>query len=119
MAIYKGFSTLSGNSKFRLTDFALVKQDLRNQLFTRKGERVMNPNFGCGIWDLLFEPLTLSTKDSITSELLAIVKADPRLAAEQIVITEYQNGLMIQFDLRMLTTNQVETMYVNFQNPAA
>ncbi len=57
MALYNGFSTLNGSKKFKLTDFELVKQDLQNHFGIRKGEKLMNPEFGTIIWDLLFEPL--------------------------------------------------------------
>ena len=52
MAItYKGFSTNNRSKKFRVTDFELVKQDLINHFNIRKGEKLMNPNFGTIIWN--------------------------------------------------------------------
>lgn len=39
-----------------------VRQMIEQVLFTRPGERVMRPDFGCGLLDLVFEP---------NSELLA------------------------------------------------
>ena len=66
MAIrYKGFSTIDQTKKFRLTDFELVKQDLLNHFSIRKGEKLMNPNFGSIIWNMLFEPLTADVKSTI------------------------------------------------------
>jgi len=51
--IFKGFSTVNKvKAPYTLTDMALVKQDLLNEFNTRKGERVMRPNFGSIIWDL-------------------------------------------------------------------
>ena len=56
---YKGFSTLnSGAEHYSLYDFELIKQDLLNHFYIRQGERLMNPEFGTVIWDLLFEPMT-------------------------------------------------------------
>jgi len=56
---YKGFSTVSNDSKsFSLYDFALIKQDLINHFHVRQGERLENPLFGTIIWDYIFEPLT-------------------------------------------------------------
>ncbi len=34
---------------------------LRMVLVTAPGERVMRPQFGCRIWDLLFEPINANT----------------------------------------------------------
>jgi phage baseplate assembly protein W len=57
MTTYRGLSTLGQNKKFRLTDIELVKRDLLNHFQIRKGEKLMNPNFGSIIWNMLFEPL--------------------------------------------------------------
>ena len=32
---------------------------IRTILSTRPGERVMRPDFGCAIWSLVFDPLTI------------------------------------------------------------
>lgn len=37
------------------SSFEQAKSNLKNLLLTRKGERVMQPNFGSGLHDLLFE----------------------------------------------------------------
>ena len=42
----------------------IIKSSIYNILSTRKGERVMVPEFGTGLYDLLFEPL-----DPITTKL--------------------------------------------------
>jgi len=34
-----------------------AKDNLKNLILTRKGERVMQPTFGCDIWKLLFEAI--------------------------------------------------------------
>ena len=51
---YKGFSTIDQTKKFRLTDIDLVKRDLLNHFSIRKGEKLMTPNFGSIIWNMLF-----------------------------------------------------------------
>ena len=56
MVIYKGFSSLTSAKKYHLTDFELVKQDLYNHLHIKPGEKLMNPDYGCIVWSLLFEP---------------------------------------------------------------
>lgn len=43
-----------------------IEQAIRMILMTPKGQRVMRPNFGCGIHDLMFAP-----NDSATSGLAA------------------------------------------------
>ena len=44
---YVGFSSIDiANTNSKLYDLALIKQDIINQFNNRKGERVMNPEFG-------------------------------------------------------------------------
>ncbi|MAI37809.1 MAG: hypothetical protein CBB67_005910 [Alteromonadaceae bacterium TMED7] len=38
-------------------DVNAVKQALKNVLLTRKGEKPFEPNYGSGVYDLLFEPM--------------------------------------------------------------
>lgn len=81
MALYKGFSTFEFESKktFKITDVELVKLDLLNHIFTRKGSRVMMPTFGTSVPDLLFEPLDEFTTEMLEDELRAVVAFDPRV----------------------------------------
>ncbi len=113
---YKGFSTLVPNKKFRLTDMQLIKQDIINHFNIRKGEKLMNPNFGTIIWNVLHEPFTEELKSVITEDVKAIAKYDPRVAFENIVVTEYEQGLQIVISLRYLQTNESSTMSLQFDN---
>lgn len=114
MARYNGFSTYNRNKHFRLTNFDLVRQDLLNHFNIRKGEKLMNPNFGTSIWDTLFDPLDAETKRIITEDVRKIIGYDPRIAARNVVVTEYDKGIQIQIELVYISTNQVDTLAVNF-----
>lgn len=115
MTTYSGFSTYNRLRKFTLTDFELVRQDLFNHFSIRKGEKLMNPKFGTIIWDLLFEPLTDDIKDLITDDIKTIVEYDPRVAADNVVITEYDRGIQIELELRYVLTNQSSAMALKFE----
>ena len=114
MPLYKGFSTINRQKRFHLTDFDLVKQDLYNHLHIRKGEKLHSPNFGTIIWDLVFDELSAEIKLSIENDLNAVVNHDPRVSAESLIITEYENGLQIFIELRMLETNELEKLTIQF-----
>lgn len=114
MARYNGFSTYNRSKHFRLTDFDLVRQDLMNHFNTRKGEKLMNPSFGTSIWDTLFDPMDADTRRIITEDVRRIVSYDPRIAAKNVLVTEYDKGIQIQLELVYISTNQVATLAVNF-----
>jgi len=119
MSIYRGFSTLQNKKKFTLTDYAVAKQDLINYFNLRKGQKLMQPNFGTVIWDQLFEPLTDATKDIITSDIKRIISYDPRLQVNSVSVTEETNGLQIQIVLTYIPANQSESILLNFNRNAA
>ena len=39
------------------TTLTQAKDNLKNLILTRKGERLMQPEFGCDIWKIIFEPI--------------------------------------------------------------
>ena len=84
---YKGFSTLGSSKNFRLTDFDLIKQDIFNHFNIRKGEKLMRPNFGTIIWNVLHEPFTEDLKSVITQDIRAIAGYDPRVIFDNIIVT--------------------------------
>jgi phage baseplate assembly protein W len=111
---YKGYSTQAGNKNFRLTDFDLIKQDILNHFNIRKGEKLMRPNFGTIIWNVLHEPFTEDLKSVITQDVKAIASYDPRVSFDNIIITEFDQGLQIELQLRYVLTNQTNVMLLNF-----
>ena len=117
MAImYKGFSTIGQNKKFRLTDFDLVKRDVLNHFYIRKGEKLMNPKFGTVIWNLLYEPFTDDLKSVIQADIKSIATYDPRVSFDNIIVTEFDQGIQILLELRYLQTNQSNLMNLQFDS---
>jgi len=112
--IYRGFSTQNRTTNFRLTGFDLIKQDILNHFNIRKGEKLMRPNFGTIIWNALFEPFTEDLKAAIIEDIKAIAKYDPRVSFENVLVTEYEQGILIELQLRYVPTNQSGTMRLNF-----
>lgn len=112
---YKGFSSVEvTNSNTRLYDFELIKQDIINHFNTKKGERVMNPEFGSVIWDLLMEPLTDQTRDLLKEDINNICNSDPRVTPIQMDITEYTNGYILELTLLLKSTNQAANLTLIF-----
>lgn len=110
MALYRGFSSFEyeRNKTFRLNDIELVKMDLLNHIFTRRGERVMMHNFGSIIPDIVFEPLDEQTLDAMENDLVKIINFDPRVELIQFNLIPYEDEnrveahiecLFIEFDI--------------------
>ena len=114
MSTYRGFSTYNRFKKFRLTDLELVKQDLFNHFQIRKGEKLMNPDFGTIIWNILFEPFTEEIKTAIVKDIQSVVSYDPRISVENINVTQYEYGLQVELDLTYIPTNQTQLLNFTF-----
>ena len=111
---FKGFSSKAEKQNFKVYDFECVKQDLINRLSVRKGERVENPEFGTIIYDALFEPLTDVLKSAIVDDVTANMNADPRLAVDDIRVSESNHGIAIQCSVTFVPLNITEKMRFHF-----
>jgi phage baseplate assembly protein W len=112
--MYKGFSTVGRTKKYRLTDHDLIKQDLVNHFYIRKGEKLMNPNFGTIIWNVLFEPMTDDLKAVIIADIKQVASYDPRLSIDNVVVTEFEQGIQVELQLRDVESNQINVMNLRF-----
>ena len=111
---FKGFSSRADKQNFKIYDFECAKQDLINRLSVRKGERVENPEFGTIIYDALFEPLTDVLKNAIVDDVTANMNADPRLAVDDIRVSESNHGIAIQCSVTFVPLNITEKMRFQF-----
>lgn len=114
MALYNGFSTYNRSKHFRITDFELVKQDLLNHFNIRKGEKLMNPDYGTIIWDTLFDPLDDDTKNVIVQDVKRIIGSDPRVGAQNVIVTQFDFGVQIEIDLIYISNNQRNLLSLSF-----
>jgi phage baseplate assembly protein W len=111
---YKGFNSQETKNKFKIYDIDLVKQDIINHFYIRKGEKLMNPDFGTIIWDILFEPFTEEVKKLITEDVEQIINYDPRIAINSVSIDSTDMGIRIEADIIYLPFNINERMVFNF-----
>jgi len=111
---FKGFSSRADKRNFKLYDFEVAKQGLINRLSVRKGERVENPEFGTIIYDAIFEPFTEALKSAIVDDVTANLNADPRIATEEILVTEADKGIAIQATITYVPLDITEKLRFNF-----
>jgi phage baseplate assembly protein W len=111
---YKGFSSTNKNENFKLYDLDLVKRDLLNHFYIRKGEKLENPRFGTVIWAMLFEQFTEEVKTIIANDVETILNYDPRIAVNDVIIDSTEQGIRIQADITYLRFNVQEKMQFTF-----
>lgn len=117
--LYKGFSSFEfeNTGSFKINDIELIKLDLLNHIFTRRGERVMMPTFGTIIPDLVFEPLDEETLDQLESELRLVFDYDPRVELLDLVVTPDidRNAVTAAVRILCIELDTVELMNLNIE----
>ena len=86
-----------------------IKEAIWIILSTSKGERVMRPDFGCGIYDFVFATINTTTIGLIEASVReALTLWEPRieLINVNVVTDKAEEGmLLISIDYRVRTTN--------------
>lgn len=111
---YRGFSSTEFKKNYKLYDFELVKRDLMNHFYIRKGEKLENPNFGTIIWDSLFEQFTPQLREEIAKDVERIINFDKRIKVESISIDSTEIGIRISASLIYIPENLKDNMVIEF-----
>lgn len=85
----RGFAwpmTVDHTGGIKLNDTAEdIDHAIRIVLLTAPGERVMRPQFGCRIWDLMFEPVTPNLLGLISEAVReALAQWEPRIEVDDV-----------------------------------
>lgn len=91
------------------SDEADIQLSLQILLSTRKGERVMLPDYGCNLDEMLFEPMTTTFKTYI-SEMVktAIIYYEARINLNSLTVDdsrETEGLIALSIDYTVKTTN--------------
>ena len=122
MRVFKGYSTVGKEwGNFKIYDIELAKRDLLNEIYTRKGERLMSPEYGYIVWDVLFDPLTDELVEVIREDTLRIVSRDPRLELSTLDVTENvdQQTLIVTVILNYVPTATLTELVAVFSRDIA
>lgn len=88
--------------------------NLRVVLITAPGERVMRPQFGCRIWDLVFEPINANTLGLMAEAVRdAVGQWEPRVEVDDVVVLpdpDQQGRVLIDLTYRVRATNDVRNL---------
>jgi uncharacterized protein len=107
-----------GNTAFNqaFTSYEQIKSNIKNILLTKKLERIMNPGFGSGLQELLFEQnddfLISDITDSIND---AVEKWLPYVSIENINVTSTneqkdKNEIYVSITFRMRNNPTIESV---------
>jgi phage baseplate assembly protein W len=117
-------SDSNGIFSVNYTTLTQAKDNLKNLILTHKGERLMNPEFGCDVWKLLFEPIVEGEIDKRIETTItdAVSIWLPYLNIDEILF-DYDNndidnhtiGLDIKFSLAS-NPNLGDSVQINVNN---
>jgi phage baseplate assembly protein W len=117
-------SNAGGIFAVNYTTLTQAKHNLRNLILTQKGERLMQPEFGCDIWKVLFEPMPADTIETVVESVIldAVSKWLPYLTVTEIVFDYDDNDIdnnRIGLDIKFALTsnpNLTESVQINVNN---
>jgi phage baseplate assembly protein W len=118
----RGFAWPMGvdhTGSIKLTDTAEdIDRSICIVLMTAPGERLMRPQFGCRIWDLLFEPVTANLLGLIAEAVRdALAQWEPRIELEAVTPVPDQNDgalIRVHIDYRVRATNDRRNLVYPF-----
>ena len=103
------------NTTFTTKD--AIKSNLLNFILTGKRERIMNPNFGSGVRDLLFEPITENITDQIENLIYGGVETFfPQVQINTLTVELDPNNFRVTINLNysVINTNIEDELQINF-----
>jgi phage baseplate assembly protein W len=109
--------TIDKNGQIQMVRYeAAVEQSIRMILSTAPGERLMQPEFGCGIHDLVFATNGAETIGRIVSEVRrSLVEWEARIDVLDVAVQpdpDNPNHLLIQINYQIRnTTNRFNLVY--------
>lgn len=95
-----------------------IRQSIYLIIMTRKGERVMRPDFGCDIHKFMFDTVDYTTLTMMKHAVEeALIRWEPRITDIQIEVsdrTQEKQGVEIRVDYRVRTTNNLFNLVFPF-----
>ncbi len=97
---------------------ALVEESIRILLGTKKGERVMRPDFGADLDSIVFSPIQANTFAMIQKYIKdCLDKWEPRIEVKEVTVTpdaNEGNKIIIDLEYEILSHNSIHNMVYPF-----
>ena len=94
----------------QVKDKAAIVQAIQSILLTRKGERPFQPEFGCDVQNMLFEPLDYASAGTIKQEIREAINRYERRVSVTLIECEPDfdnNGYNVQMQYTIVGRNDV------------
>lgn len=115
MATFIGMSTVGqSRAPYVVTDDNLIKQDLLNEFYTKRGERVMRPNFGSIIWEVLMDPDSAELEKLVNEDIEKIVKRDPRVNLLRVNTVIAEHSLRSEVQIEYVGSLNSDVLYLQY-----
>jgi len=104
------------NSTYQSAD--AIKSNLINYFLTGKGERRLNPTFGAGLQNVLFQNITQDLVETLRERILSDLEVYfPRVVAENIKVTGNadNHSVVFQMTYSISDTNISDEVVINFE----
>jgi phage baseplate assembly protein W len=101
----------------RVTGLDRIRQSIEQVLDTEPGERVMLPEFGCGLRRFLMEPNTLTTRSAIKRDIeQALARWEPRVRVTGVAVTpgEEPSLAWVQISYQLLSDRREDNLVYPF-----
>jgi phage baseplate assembly protein W len=79
----------------------------------------MLPEYGCAIWNMLYDPFDDITRQNIVDEVQKVIDGDPRVQANSIAVNAFDQGIRLQMDLFYVPFNAIGTFSLDFDRRTA
>ena len=93
-----------------------TKSNLLNFILTGKRERIMNPNFGSGIRDIIFDPLTENLTDQVENLIYGGIETYfPQVQINELTVDLSPDNLTVIINLNysIINTNIEDELQIN------
>lgn len=95
-----------------------IRESIRIILATARGERVMRPDFGCGIHDLVYDVIDVAMLTRVETEVReSITRYEPRVELIGVKADPFEAAdgrLLVEVDYRIRQTNQSDNLVYPF-----
>jgi len=95
-----------GSLEYSNTLKASIEDSIRQIIMTKKKERVMNLDFGCDIWKLIFDNDILIIKE-LANEYIkdSLLKFEPRMELHSVNVSKVKEKIFIDIVYKIKNTN--------------